>query len=129
MIACCPPRHAGPCRLRYSFGEPTTGGDRLALSRVIPGMNAIAFTRRCALLRASKDEKRPWPLQSEIIWRARIGRTLFSRRSSGDGWAGQRIQLRLEGRAIGTYAQRRTHPQPTGVATPCGENGLQGRRE
>jgi len=29
---------------------------------VIPGMNAIAFTRRCALLRASKDEKRPWPI-------------------------------------------------------------------
>src|SRR4051812_44888157 len=35
---------------------------RRALSRVIPGMNAIAFTRRCALLRASKDERGPWPI-------------------------------------------------------------------
>jgi hypothetical protein len=31
-------------------------------SLVIPGMNATAFTRRCALLRASKDEYGPWPI-------------------------------------------------------------------
>jgi hypothetical protein len=54
------------------FGSILGVSETTYLKPVIPGMNAIAFSRRCALLRASKDDG---PTAADTSFEARYART------------------------------------------------------